>query len=130
MKKLFASVTLVCYLAMSSGVIVNFHYCMNKLASVKFFQHETKVCGQCGMETHEAGGCCHDEVQVVKMDDDQNKNSPQVYFLQVPEPVATITSDFMVASFTNSVTGNHFQNHSPPLLSEQDTYLQNRIFRI
>jgi hypothetical protein len=103
---------------------------MNRLASVKLFQSETKQCGVCGMEKHEAGSCCHDEVQVVKMDDDQNKNKPVIYSFQAPEPAVAMVSDFIIAAFTNPETANHYQNHSPPLLTAQDTYLQNCVFRI
>ena len=103
---------------------------MNRLASVKLFQTESKVCGQCGMKKHQSHGCCHDEVKVVKMDDDQNKSQQVAYSIQPPEPLIAITSDFIVASFTNVSVANHFENHSPPLLTGQEICLQNCVFRI
>ena len=71
MKKLLISGLLLCYLAFSCGVMVSFHYCMDKLASTEFFTSGDKQCGKCGMHMDDAHGCCRDEVQVVKIDDDQ-----------------------------------------------------------
>jgi len=82
------------------------------------------------METHESNGCCRDELKVVKLDQDQNK----VAFLTIEIPsienISSITSEFIVAPFETNIEQRHFYNHSPPLLSEQDTYLQNNVFRI
>jgi hypothetical protein len=82
------------------------------------------------MKKHKSHGCCHDEVKVVKMEDDQNKSQQVLYSVQAPEPVVALVSDFIVASYTNVSVTNHFQNHSPPLLAGQETYLQNCVFRI
>ena len=130
MKKLLASISVICYLVMSSGVVVNFHYCMNRLASVKLFQAETKVCGLCGMKKHKSHGCCHDEIKVVKMEDDQNKANHIVASFEAPEQTVAEVSDFIIAPFTSEKQANYYENHSPPLLSVQDTHLQNCVFRI
>ena len=73
--------------------------------------------------------CCGDEAKLVKLHDDQQKTQV-VHSLQAPEAVVTIPSDFIVTSFYNNNESRHQQDHSPPLLTEQDTYLQNRVFRI
>ena len=88
------------------------------------------VCGKCGMDTHEASGCCRDEVKLVKLVQDQNKIPVVVYELPALDMQVTIPSAFIAASFQNIGEQRHFRNHSPPLLSEQDTYLQNNVFRI
>jgi hypothetical protein len=130
MKKIIASISLLCYLAVTCGVIVNSHYCMNRLASVHLFQTSTDVCARCGMDTHESNGCCRDEVKVVKLEQDQNKTTIATFDLPSLEPIVLIPSEFIAASFYNIDEQRHFHNHSPPLLSAQDTYLQINVFRI
>ena len=130
MKKFVVSIVLICYLAVSSGVIINFHYCMNKLASTEFFASATKECPKCGMHIETSHGCCRDEVQVVKMDDDQKISTAFSFELPLLEAPVVKPSAFIVASFYTISGTKHFLNHSPPLLSSQDTYLQNSVFRI
>jgi hypothetical protein len=103
---------------------------MDRLASTTLYVTETTKCGQCGMEIHQSNGCCRDEVQVVKLQDDQNKTLITNFDIPAIEPVALIPSKFIVARFYNTSEQRHFHNHSPPLLSAQDTYLQNNVFRI
>jgi hypothetical protein len=103
---------------------------MNRLVSAQLFGAKNKVCGRCGMDTHGANGCCHDVVKVVKLQQDQNKTPVTSYDIPAPEALVTVPSDFIAAFFYNGEGQSHFHNHSPPLLSEQDTYLQNNVFRI
>ena len=130
MKKIIAFISFVCYFAVSCGVIINSHYCMNSLASVHLFETSVHTCGFCGMDIHESNGCCRDEVKIVKLQGDQNKIPVLTYEIPALEKIVIIPSGFMVASFHNVDEQHHFHNHSPPLLSEQDTYLQNNVFRI
>jgi hypothetical protein len=121
---------MICYLGVTAGVIVNFHYCMDRLASAKLFEKKTKTCGKCGMHTENSNGCCRDEVKIVKMDDDQQVTIGFSYSLPTIDVLGHETSAFIIASFYNAPLTRHYQNHSPPLLSGQDTYLQNSVFRI
>ena len=75
MKKLVLTISFLCYLTVTCGVVVNLHYCMDRLASVHFFGDESDQCGQCGMLLHENNTCCHDEVKVFKLEQDHNKVS-------------------------------------------------------
>ncbi|MEI9946069.1 MAG: hypothetical protein WDN26_17835 [Chitinophagaceae bacterium] len=130
MKKVLVSIVLICYLAVTSGVLVNFHYCMNRLASTELFAAEGKKCGTCKMDINASNGCCHDEVKIVKMEEDQ-KVTPLVFFeLPSLDQLVSIPSEFIVASFYTDSKEQNNQDHSPPLLSGQDTYLQNCVFRI
>ena len=130
MKKLLVSIVLLSYFALSTGVMVNFHYCMNRLASTEFFAGETKECPKCGMHIETSHGCCRDEVKIVKIDDDQKVNNVVSFDFFALTALVQRPSEFIIASFYNAGSERHFQNHSPPLLSSQDTYLQNRVFRI
>jgi hypothetical protein len=103
---------------------------MNQLASVHMFEKSAERCAKCGMNTHQSKGCCRDEVKVVKLDQDQNKIIIASYDIPAPEPIVSIPSDFIVASSYNINEQRHLHNHSPPLLSAQDIYLQINVFRI
>ena len=129
MKKALVSITFLVYLAFSCGVIINFHYCMGHLDSVKLFGGKTNLCGTCGMHLGKSHKCCGDEAKLIKLQDDQQKTQV-VHSLQAPEAVVTIPSDFIVTSFYNNNKSLHQQDHSPPLITGQDTYLQNCVFRI
>ncbi|MBC7875050.1 MAG: hypothetical protein H7Y01_13695 [Ferruginibacter sp.] len=130
MKKVTVIILMVCYLAVTAGVVINFHYCMDRLASAKLFEKKAKECGKCGMHTEDSNGCCRDEVKVVKMEDDQQVTVDFSYSLPTIEALTHETSEFIIASFYNVPVTRHYQNHSPPLLPAQDTYLQNSVFRI
>lgn len=130
MKKIIASISFLCYFAVSSGIIINSHYCMKRLVSTHLFEAKAKVCGNCGMGMHKSNGCCHDEVKVVKLVQDQNTIAIDSYNIPAIEPLVIIPSQFITASFQNTNEQRHFHNHSPPLLSAQDIYLRNNVFRI
>ena len=104
---------------------------MNKLVSTRIFQTNAKICGRCGMDnTHKSNGCCHDEVKFVKLVQDQNTITIDSYGIPAIEQLYIIPSPFIATSFYNINEQLHFHNHSPPLLSAQDIYLQNNVFRI
>ncbi|HEX7844875.1 MAG TPA: hypothetical protein VF476_03680 [Chitinophagaceae bacterium] len=130
MKKITVAILSVYYLAVACGITVNFHFCMERLASVKLFESKAKKCGRCGMEIHQSNGCCRDEIEVVKLQDDHQKASVVAFELPLIESLAVTPSEFIVADFQNTNEQRHFHNHSPPLLSAQDTYLQINVFRI
>lgn len=130
MKKVIFAITVICYLTATCGVVINFHYCMKKLDSVTFFEAATDTCGKCGMETDTSKGCCHNEIKVVKLEQDQSPVYSLSFELPALEVPVSYTSSFLVSAFFNEETKRHYHNHSPPLLSEQDTYLQNSVFRI
>ena len=129
MKRPIAVILMVIYLAFSSGVVINYHFCMNELASAKLFDNDTDVCGQCGMH-NDNSGCCHDEVVVIKSEDDQS--SSMAFSLSIKSPVneQAEVSSFIYLPLQNLNERPGAVTAPPPLLSEQDTFLQNRVFRI
>ena len=98
MNKLIASISLVFYFAATCGVVINSHYCMNRLVSVHLFEKSADVCGRCGMDTYELNGCCHDEVKVIKLEEDQNKIPIASYDILSVEAMVSVPSDFFVAN--------------------------------
>ena len=130
MKKLIAGISFILYFAATSGVVINSHYCMKKLVSIHLFGEKPDVCGRCGMDMHDTGGCCRDEITVAKLVQDQVKIPVTLFELPSLEQASIPVSDFMLFPVTVTEEERHFHNHSPPLLSAQDTYLQNNVFRI
>lgn len=129
MKKAIVVILLACYLAVTSGVIVNFHYCMDKLASTELFAGAGKKCGKCGMHTDQSHGCCHDEVKIVKMDNDQKVSQELSFSFNAVAILSHAPSAFLVSPFLNTTVTKLLADHSPPF-SEQDIYLRNGVFRI
>lgn len=73
--------------------------------------------------------CCHNEIKVVKLQQDQQQFSENVSLKALETPVS-YTSLYLVLPFQNLKSTHYFQNHSPPLLSASDIYLQINVFRI
>lgn len=71
MKRAFATILAVFYLASSIGATVNLHYCMGEFVSFSLFGEQTGKCGKCGMETHsEDNGCCKNVQVIVEPNED------------------------------------------------------------
>ncbi len=68
MKKFLVSLLAVLYLGMSSGIAMELHYCMGRLAGIEWFSSDNDRCGRCGMK-EKKGGCCSDEYKFVKLQD-------------------------------------------------------------
>lgn len=130
MKKVIVSIVLACYLLVSTGVVINYHYCMKRLASTQLFGSEKKYCGKCGMHKKTSNGCCRDEVKVFKLTTDQNSLTYDMPSIAAIDELMITPSEFIAALSYNINEQKHFHNHSPPLLSAQDTYLQINVFRI
>ena len=131
MKKISVIIVTFLYFAISSGMIVNLHYCMNSFSSADFNPVTSKkACDICGMDKEKSHGCCHDEVKLVKLQDDQNKTSQVSYDITSFQSIAVIPSRFIAASFYNADEINDRPDHSPPLLTRQDIQIKNCVFRI
>lgn len=130
MRKLILAISLLVYSAVTCGVEVNLHYCMDRLASVELFGNSNDRCSLCGMDMHKDNNCCHDESKLVKLEQDQSK--PQLQDFQFPVPVATlqVPSAFIVAPFTTEAGIPDYVTDQPPLLSSQYAYIEFGVFRI
>lgn len=92
LKKLLTISLAFLYLLVSSGLLVEIHHCMGRIAdaSLHVFAHEKEegTCGKCGMpKTEEFAHCCKDEVKLVKVDDDQKAAGT---YYQIEAPVAIL----------------------------------------
>jgi hypothetical protein len=126
MKKALATILLLVYFTVSTGFVVSLHYCMDRLTSAEIGNSQSDKCDYCGM--HKDGHCCRDDVKVVKLQ--LSHTAPQIVISHFSLPAAElVTTEYLIAPFYNFTERNEAVAHPPPL-GEQDTYLQNRVFRI
>lgn len=127
-KRILISFAVVVYFVFTCGVTFNLHFCMGRFASVELYKQPAKSCSTCGMRVKNPK-CCHDEVKLIKLQN-VHQHSCLAYNHEV------IQSSFIAASCcfatfrANEGTASNKIIHSPPLISRQDTYLQNGVFRI
>jgi hypothetical protein len=94
LKKIATILLLAVYIAFSSGIALNVHYCMGEFSGVAIGKAENDVCGTCGMDNT---GCCHDDFKVVKLTDNHQpsliKDDFQKISLLPAEPVSAQFAD-------------------------------------
>lgn len=116
------------YLTVSSGIALEVHYCMGKLAGVDFYDADHDKCSRCGMK-EKKGGCCSDEHKFYKLAD-AHKNVSNNYdasFSQVAVVNDFVSfSDNLVVSFDKNI----FHINSPPGNFGPPIFLRNCSFRI
>ena len=81
------------------------------------------------MHMDDNNGCCKDEVKIIKLQDDQN-TTQVIHAIQGIVATTIAPSEFINTSVFNVKENLHYNYHSPPLITQQDTYLQNCVFRI
>lgn len=128
MKKVFTAILLFVYVVVSTGFVVSVHYCMDRVNAVQLGDAARDKCNKCGMPLKEAGGCCKDEVKVFKLQVDQWFAKFAKAEFSVP-PVISALNDFLLSPLIGEIKLDAPVAHGPPL-SEQDTYLQNSVFRL
>lgn len=69
MKRLITILTMITYLTMNCGLVINSHYCGGKLASLSLFDFDNTKCDKCGHKM--AKDCCKDTKTSLSVDDDQ-----------------------------------------------------------
>jgi hypothetical protein len=102
---------------------------MNQFDSAQLYATGTDICGKCGMHTEDSDGCCHDELKVVKLTQDHNV-SQLAFDIKAPAVEPANYNDLFADLNIRVVQKTDYLNHSPPLLSDQDIYIQNCVFRI
>ncbi|RYZ46355.1 MAG: hypothetical protein EOO14_24695 [Chitinophagaceae bacterium] len=128
MKKLLVTIALLVYFTVSTGFVVSVHYCMDRLNGLEWGESDAEECGKCGMPTTDSDGCCKDEVKVVKLDVDHTYAKQLTADFSLHLPALTPVNYLFTPSLIQIATEEPVA-HGPPL-SEQDTYLLNRVFRI
>lgn len=132
MKKILAIAVAFMYLAITSGVVLEIHYCMNRQvgASVQFAEvASNNTCAVCGMQ-NASNKCCHNELKFIKLQDVHQLVTAD-YSLP---PVPAVSQEFCLVntSLYQVVDSIAACNHSP---SDDDDgqpslFILNRFFRI
>ena len=128
MKRSAVAILAIIYLAISSGVVVNIHYCMGKMSSAKLQAWTASSCG-CGKKMESKKGCCKTELKVVKIEDAQKATYAD---LAIQAPVTLLVTELCLLQtpFYNAQSVIVPKEHSPPITYGQETYLRNCVFRI
>jgi hypothetical protein len=129
MKKFAASILLTLYFVVSTGFTVNLHFCMDKFHSWELGTSKKDSCEKCGMSTQKSNGCCRDEVKVMKLQQDQVMSATAVYLFSAPAVPVALVPEFLLPVI-KAISSQEDRIHGPPLLSKQDTYLNNCVFRL
>ena len=127
-KRILISVTVAIYFVFTCGVTLNLHFCMGRFSSVELYKQPAKRCSTCGMRVKNPK-CCHDEVKLIKLQN-AHQHSSFVYNHQIIPSSPVATFHYVAFALTNENASMDKITHSPPLISQQDTYLQNGVFRI
>ena len=125
MKKLLAILLLLVYTAASSGTVMSTHFCMGEFAGISIGEKQQEECGYCGMED---AGCCHDLLQVVKIDDSQLVKASSVTFDYKFFALTPTTALPILLLFKGErnilISRSSIDPGGPPI------YLRNCVFRI
>ena len=126
MKKTVAFILAFMYLGLTSGLAVNIHYCMGKIADVRLDNYKETSC-KCDKKT--AMPCCNHQYELVKINDAHQQVAAD-YSFKTPE-ITLHTFDNLMAILSLPQTQQEVNvAHAPPLLSPPDIYIQNCVFRI
>lgn len=102
---------------------------MGDFAGMELGHSEAEDCGKCGMPVQKKAGCCQDEVKIIKVAQDQSAATfAQFHFgiaQALPVPVQYADVPLRLLAHYGATPA-----HAPPLLSGQDIYLYNCVFRI
>jgi hypothetical protein len=128
-KKILLTITAFIYMAVSTGIAMEVHYCMGKLAGVEYFGEEKENCGKCGMKEVGKNGCCHDEHKFVKLEDSHKQVINAIDFkyisIAIINPISSFTWKEVIAKTEPPII-----NYSPPILNKPDACILNCVFRI
>lgn len=128
MKKICISILALIYMAVSSGIAMDLHYCMGKKAGVDLYGSASDTCGRCGM-TEKDTGCCHDEFKFYKISDSHKVVSNDINLSAFETPI--ITTYFLFNwQMPDNVAPIAVNNHSPPDDTGPSACIMNCVFRI
>lgn len=130
MKRVLVFIMALLYFTVSSGLAMSVHYCMGEISSVEVNHNSNDPC-ICGMSKQQTAkkGCCRTEFTMIKLDD-THKASSVIYEIQSPEMILPRPISLIDVPVIPAAEPEYADVQGPPLLSEQDTYLFNCVFRI
>lgn len=132
MKKFFATILAVLYLATTTGATVHLHYCMDKLVEQNLWHSEKEPCSKCGMEKSQQTdkGCCKDEHKRVKVENDHYTSDIAFQAMQLAAIALPVSFIEIPQIAFSSITEENPTGNAPPRSSSIALYKRNGVFRI
>jgi hypothetical protein len=128
MKKIYIGILAFVYMAVSSGIALELHYCMGDKAGIDLYGSSSDTCGKCGM-TEKETGCCHDEFKFYKISDSHKTVSNDI---NLAASSVAVVHDFYVYNWqmpdNNALAA--VNNHSPPDYTGPSECIMNCVFRL
>ncbi len=121
MKIFFTYIVAFAYLFLSTGFTVSKHFCMGEMDSITIGAQTSDECNKCGMHSDESKGCCHDDVSVYKISDDQQQHqlhdfSATKFFADITTPFNFENHEQCIASALSPI---YQAAYSPPLIKDR-----------
>lgn len=128
MKKIYIGILAFLYLAVSSGIALELHYCMGEKAGMELYGSSSETCGKCGM-TDKDSGCCHDEFKFYKISDSHKIVSNDIDL--TASSIAVIT-DYNIYDWQMpiNIATPAVNNNSPPDDTGPSSRIMNCVFRL
>jgi hypothetical protein len=104
LKRLFVVLLALIYFVAGSGLLLRQHYCMGDFVSAQISlvpNAPAELCGDCGMEEEESGGCCESKTQFVKKAFEQQVSDVQ--YISSLDVQANLLPIFVIPSVSASV---------------------------
>jgi hypothetical protein len=118
------------YLLVSSGIMLEVHYCMGKTAGVEWYSSsKSERCSVCGMK-EKKGGCCSNTQQFYKL---SNYHKQAINYLSFEAPVSDLALPQWAAYVAPPIAYTSIavpHSHSPPPLPGQKRHVLLCVFRI
>ncbi len=128
MKRLFSFIFILIYFVVNTGFTLNLHYCMDEYYSWEIGESD-EDCERCGMDIPKSDECCRDEVQVVKLQQDQLA-SGNLYYSFSSAQFITPTPSYILLPLQKVHLLTHSSVEVLSFYIEESTYIRNRVFRI
>lgn len=111
MKRFAAILLALIYITTTSGIVISTHYCMGEVSDIAFWQKQGDTCGTCGMDNE---GCCHNDLDVIKLTDNHHFSQTSS---EVPsfEPSVVAHTGAEQRTLALLARSGRINNHSPPL---------------
>ncbi len=128
MKKIYIGILAFVYMAVSSGVALELHYCMGDKAGIDLYGSSSDTCGKCGMSEKD-NGCCHDEFKFYKISDSHKTVTNNI---DLAASFIAIINDYPFYNWLmpDNTAVTAVNNHSPPGYTKPDVCIMNCVFRI
>ena len=125
MKKTVVFILAFLYLGLTTGLAVDIHYCMGKIADVQIeYPVKEEACNKCKTKMP----CCADHFELVKVND-VHQPAATDFKIELP-PVQLHTFNDLIAQLSLPLIQNAIENVNSPPLFLPDINIQNCVFKI